>query len=491
MPKRVSDVLKVPPEALREHNVFDGFIGIDSKFYVDPRLLEKISVPEFKGAYDKFQKYFEDILDDVFSLKENNKFQDNKLFYDLSELRIISNKLTFSEVPLAGLGYSINHTGGKGIGSQLALKLARTTIELVDAGISDPIIFELAGLFEEGIGADRISDMTIRILLDELLQFSQRVAKNLAIPIMTNETLIPGKKFNLPSYSNKPIILTPQHLLTKLPIAYSWNKADYIGSHNQNLRKQLNQIIGYSWKQLLQNKQLFKRLLIDNPELMIDLINQYKSKSAQSYDFEKDPRSEFSWHTSARKYSEKFPINLEAIQYNTNLNSIILSFCKHFSVLVEQEDLCIELYDNSGKPIDDKVAQLIFIELAENYIKKNSLENIEISYDSRRGMMSFFTINNSEQVNVILKYSSSRNLRRIYENLASKRSQELYIYKQIYLIIKTDGRESVIKELYEFCRNESRKGNTPPEILVIDGRIRLLGRRKISCKKLDSRREIR
>ncbi len=71
MPKRVSDVLRVPSEALREHNVFDGFIGVDSKFYVDPRLLEKISVPEFQGAYDKFKKYFEEVLYEVFCLKKN------------------------------------------------------------------------------------------------------------------------------------------------------------------------------------------------------------------------------------------------------------------------------------------------------------------------------------------------------------------------------------------------------------------------------------
>ncbi|MFB8789771.1 MAG: hypothetical protein U7123_13160 [Potamolinea sp.] len=488
MPKRVSDVLRVSSEALREHNVFDGFIGIDSKFYVDPRLLEKISVPEFQGAYDKFKKYFEEVLDDVFSLKKINKYKENKLFYNSSELRklelhTLSQKLTFSEVPLAGLGYSINHTGGKGIGSQLALNLARTTLELVDAGISDPTIFELAGLFEEGIGADRISDMTIRILLDELLQFSQRVAKNLALTIIADEALIPGKKFYLPSYLNKPIILVPQYLLTKLPIAYSWNNADNIGCHNKDLRNKLNQIIGHSWKKLTQNKKLLKQLSIENPELMLDLINKYKSKSAQPYDFEKDPKGEFSWHTSARNYSEKFPINLEAIQYNSNLNSIILSFCKHFQYLVEQEDLCIELYDNSGKPINDKFAQLIFIELAENYIKQNRLEEIEISYDSRRGMMSFLKINNPEQINVILKYSSSRNLNSIYENLAFQRNQELYICLQIYLIIKTDNRESVIKELYEFYRNESRRGNTPPEILVIDGRIRLIGRRKIPRKK--------
>jgi hypothetical protein len=88
----------------------------------------------------------------------------------------------FAETPLAGLGYSINHNGGKGIGNKLASNLTETIIEIVRLGIIDPAIFEMAGFFEPGIGADRISDMIIHILLSNIALFSSRIARSLGSP---------------------------------------------------------------------------------------------------------------------------------------------------------------------------------------------------------------------------------------------------------------------------------------------------------------------
>lgn len=49
-------------EALRQLGVFNGFVDIDSKLYVDPYLLRTAKVPELQGAYAVYRKYFEDVL---------------------------------------------------------------------------------------------------------------------------------------------------------------------------------------------------------------------------------------------------------------------------------------------------------------------------------------------------------------------------------------------------------------------------------------------
>lgn len=99
MPKRISDVFHVDASALRAHNVFNGFIEIDSKFYVDPRLLVKTSACELENSYEKFTNYFNDVLNDVLQVLESHE-----------DIQTVIDKLRFSEIPLTGLGYSVNHT---------------------------------------------------------------------------------------------------------------------------------------------------------------------------------------------------------------------------------------------------------------------------------------------------------------------------------------------------------------------------------------------
>ena len=91
-------------------------------------------------------------------------------------------RLQFREINYASLGYSSSSSSGSGIGPKLANELAKTAFDIVKAGINDPVIFELVGLFESGIGADRISDMTVWVILEDLLLFSQRVTKTLSLP---------------------------------------------------------------------------------------------------------------------------------------------------------------------------------------------------------------------------------------------------------------------------------------------------------------------
>ena len=83
--------------------------------------------------------------------------------------------LHFKELRLIGLGYSKSSNYGNAIGTKYAYILIGTSIELIEVGIKDPTIYELLGLFEEGIGADRISDVTAIIILNHLLEYSTRI----------------------------------------------------------------------------------------------------------------------------------------------------------------------------------------------------------------------------------------------------------------------------------------------------------------------------
>ena len=52
-------------------------------------------------------------------------------------------------------------------------------------GETDPVLFELLGVFQEGIGCDRVSDLITFILRENILQYTQRVVIDVGITSIT------------------------------------------------------------------------------------------------------------------------------------------------------------------------------------------------------------------------------------------------------------------------------------------------------------------
>lgn len=471
MPKRVSDVFQVDAVALKEHNVFNGFIEIDSKFYVDPRLLEKTSVYELKNSYKKVTNYFDDVLENVLKFIE---YQNN--------FEAIVEKLIFSEIPLAGLGYSIGHTAGKGLGVKLAKSLCINVVEFVKLGIVDPMIFELSGLFEKNIGADRISDMVVHILLPELAQFSCRVAECLNFPKAPYSTFIGGQYFDgLPCYSNQGVLLVPEDILTSLPLAYSWTNADSITIHNEKLREYVNKMISKSWhhsptwKEVVSNKAVFKELVFKKPELTKDLLDQYKAKSASPYDFSNDPKDEFKWHETARDYANRFPLNIRDPSGKFIENEKIVEIiCKHFSKVV-REGLCIEFYKDSGDPKSEKIGQLILLELIEHYLKESCFS---VKYEHNHGFINLCNPNSSIESRLILKFTSTRRISEYYKELVELIQSNSALPHSTLVLIRLNRANSVMDRITAFDRTHRHEGTKFLTRFIIDGRIEIICGRK-------------
>lgn len=75
--------------------------------------------------------------------------------------------LTFTELSGTCFGYSQNGTGGNAIGSVLRKTILNTIQDLMTEGDTDPVLFELLGVFQEGIGCDRVSDLITFILRED------------------------------------------------------------------------------------------------------------------------------------------------------------------------------------------------------------------------------------------------------------------------------------------------------------------------------------
>ncbi|MBV5349816.1 hypothetical protein JZU71_01250, partial [bacterium] len=75
------------------------------------------------------------------------------------------NMLTFPEVKGLCIGYAAEGSRGSGMGAELRYELLTNIRKIVLAGVDDPVLFELVGVFQDKVGPDRISDMIAKIII--------------------------------------------------------------------------------------------------------------------------------------------------------------------------------------------------------------------------------------------------------------------------------------------------------------------------------------
>lgn len=462
MPRKISTILNVESKDLNKKGAFNGFIDIDSRLHIDPSLLDICKINEFKDSRKAFDKYFSEVL----VLTNGSKTIGDKLWREAEK------RLEFKEIGNTALGYSKGGTVGNAIGPILAKKILTTVSQIVEAGIKDPIIFELVGMFEEGVGADRISDMTLNILFDNFASYSSRIAKELKAPL--KKFTIKEKEYELPfdPQTGKEIILVPKSLLNNLPIAADWDDIDRVCKYNNSLRNKVNKIIGKSWKSATRvSKRELKRLLLEEPELLKDLITQYKSKHRSSYDFQNDPLGELIWAELSEKALEKYPLDLNEFKPVSaeNILEIVKQICKQFTTLIENNGWFEYLYDNTGKLKPERAPQLLFFGIAEVYCIAN---NLDLSRETNAGIGSLdFKVSKGFQakVNVELKYSTHPNLIKGFQNQLPAYNKAEKTDTSIYLIIQTQRTNRNILTLRKLADKSRKQGERVPEIIVIDG----------------------
>ena len=144
---------------LKKNQLIDPFINVDTQLFIDPLLLSKSSNKIISSqAKERFHEHFSNL---VRLLALSRKKSD-------TPWRSAEKLLDLREPPQNGLGYGGNDTSGSSRPKSVQQKILHTAKEIIDLGSSDPEMISLMGLFEEGVGPDTISDLTTRIILEDL-----------------------------------------------------------------------------------------------------------------------------------------------------------------------------------------------------------------------------------------------------------------------------------------------------------------------------------
>jgi hypothetical protein len=428
-PISFSEHFKIAPSKLKLLGVFNPTLNVDTKLFIDPVLLEKSQHSEFsKNAISRYRKYFEDII----TLLKASKFQGDIAW------RNAERRLRFSEIPFTCLGYGAATIHGSAWGRSIRNSVLATGKEIIDLGVEDPELFSLMALFEAGVGPDRISDMTTRIILEDIVFFTSRISSKLKIP--TNAFKISGQTWQIPRNPKEskfvPVFLLPLDILRSLPVASDWSEVDDVVSENETIRNRVNKQIGEIWKaKTRKEKEKLREVILSNKTNFMTLLNAIKESAVSSYDFGKDKEGVIIWRRVNETIAGEYPLVLKAPKTHTldSLYKVVDKIIDNFYFLIENRITDV-LWDGD-RPRKERNAQMIFFAVADSYCKANNLD-ITPEADTGSGEVDFkFSFGYEFRVLVETKLSTN-------PKLVDGYTKQLEIYKKaekttkgVYLVI--------------------------------------------------------
>ena len=464
MAKRLSQFLGVGASALQRLGAFNALIGVDNRLFVDPLLLKGLKIPELRKSRKRFEQYFREVL----FLLARSKSPGDKAWREARD------RLIFRETKGVSLGYGLSTSDGSGIGRVLGGRLLNSALEIVGMGINDPEMFELLGLFEKDFGPDRLSDMTIAIIKDDLFRYSERITKSLGLKnIKRARTAIGEYALAMGPNPRKPIVFVPGSILRPLPIAQSWDEIEDVVWFNQALRNRLNNIIHKYWKKGMKVlKENLRGAFFSDPKQLQELLSAYRRYKAKSYDLTTDPLGLLKWFELGQEYAQEFPIALR-LDVNPSLDdiqSVVRTIITQFRRNIEENGLNIHLYDGTGVPLHERFSQRLFFAVADAYCKAN---NIDISPEANSGTGPVdFKFSRGYQFRVLaeIKLSSNQQVVHGFRKQLPTYEKSEKTNRSAYVVIRVDETKSRMQKVQRLYDKALADGKKVPELFIIDGR---------------------
>lgn len=458
---------KIGSAKLRSLGAINPALNVDTALFIDPLLLAHSNQEEIREAAEKaYKEYFSDIIKLLVACKRPD---DSDICW-----KEAAKRLKFKEVKGTCLGYGTQSISGSALGPQLQAKVLQTAWEIVQKGVTDPDLFCLLPLLEEGMGSDRISDMTTNIILPYLSSYTERVVSHFdQIPVEDFD--INGKMYKLPVNpflrSRTPVLLVPNDVVRSLPISLSYQDIDDVCQHNETLRKKINDHIGKIWFEKLteatknHDKRELRDFVLDEKTRLEVMIDALKQVPPISYDIDRDPEGVHRWLLVGETIAESEPFYLEPPTEPTlaELKRIVLSIVAQFKNLVENKGLWKEVWDGT-KRRPEKSIQRIFFAIADTYCQTNDID-ISPEVDSGTGPVDFkFSQGYTARYLVEVKLSDNPKLVPGYQKqleaykLAESTTAASYLVVEVNDI--TEKRKDISRISGEFL-----KGGTQPSLV--------------------------
>lgn len=454
-------------DAIATIGAIDVTLNCDTNLFIDPLLLADADDTDFRNCSTAaYEARFHQLIK---LLAASNAIDD-------VAWRAAKRQIAFHEVPYTHLGYS-SGTGGSGFGTALSGSLLTTAKQVVDLGVTSPDLFVALALFEDGVGADRISDMTTNIILDCLARFTTEACNRIGTGTRTFK--LGDKKYELPPNPLKetePLLLVPKDIVRDLPIASDWRSVASAAQETQDLRDRVNAHIGEIWRaKTRKDKQAVRDNALRSKRSFETLLEVLRNAADAPYDIKNDQRGEIYPADVRQRIARDEPLDLlgyskRALTLN-DVDEVAKAIIVQFKSLIENKGLWKELWDDKHEYARfEKAIQRLFYAVASSYCHANDLD-ISPESDNGAGPVDFkFSAGASAKVLVELKKSSNSNLVDAYTKQLDAYKAAEGAMRAHYVIIDIGGlTPQKMRGLSEARSAILKTGSPASEFVIVDG----------------------
>lgn len=391
----------------RDDNWFDPVLTMDTHLFLDPFLLYASEEGHFAGSHQEVVSFF----NSVFQMISRSQGNSTSLYWKRAV-----NLLQFPEVEEICLGYTDAGTKGSGSGIELAHVIASLLWEAIRAGLTEIRHFEEVCILGEGIGADRISDITATLIRRRLAAYTREICESHNVPMNTanylrgyyNETderWMP-LEISLPTnpYNRKPILLVPRNYLRSLPTINPDDFWEYCYTNeNETLRIEYSADV---------TRRVDKRTIVSfarrHPEIRSHYVGAVEERQPQPYDLERDPKGLIQWYNFTGEYCRRQPLALVVASKSDFCNAID-KMVEEFRNYVENNEGWGLLWNDNRTSRSEGAAQRLFLGIIKHYCKAN---DIDISREANigRGPVDF-KVSQGYQLRALIELKLARNTR--------------------------------------------------------------------------------
>lgn len=347
---------------------FDTILDVDTRLFVDPFLIFK----EIDGAWASAHQRMVDHFEQAFLLVASNPNPRSQTY------RKAVRMVVFKEPREMCLGYTDDGTDGAGSGKGFGELIARHMAAAIQRGLGKMEHFEELGIFNKGIGRDRISDAACTILKPELVRYTQEVADRYDLKLETHavygaifdqqrQRFDPAATANVLTnpVNGRPLVLVPTRFLRDLP---TLNDRDWFDHDEDRL---LREDLSY---ELIKNVR--KETIVSRARSRMTEVREWtkaqETRPAEAYDTDADLMGVLGWEPAANAFTTSNPLAMIAPSDQAAFEAVIEKVIDRFKLFVEQQGGWDLLWNKTEEKPED-AAQLLLYGIARNYCEANNV----------------------------------------------------------------------------------------------------------------------
>lgn len=439
-----------------ELGVFDSIINRDSPFFINLLRLKVNKTPEFQGSYEGINDFFRTIM----LLLDGANSKGDKLYKKALQL--------FHFPGVSGINLGVSETGiDAGFGPILSEQVISDAYDIVKSGSKQPEIFQLVGLFEKRVSADRLSDMIATIILPDIRKYTIAINRKLNINAEKYPHIEFREEIAINPYKKCELLYLPEEILHEIPIAASWSDIDRVIHENQAIRDEVNEAIGKEWRKMCAaaKKDYLKEHIFKNSERCGRMIGNYRTQTIEPYQI--DSNAEYLVASTFKQIKKEGIFNVLAHSATSELSSweATIEVLLLFRDWVENNKGWDEILSASTTKREKSLQRLLHLS-GKYFCTQN---NIDMTFEANEGPgpVDLKMSRGNDKTVVEIKLSSNDDYLHGYEEQIEKYAKAEGTSQRIFVYVKVGnpGRDKKIEELHAL---RLANGDNPPELFIID-----------------------